>query len=109
MKQQYALNKQMTVSILISACAALGVHFEADTDRRKLGLPHRVRFLERSGSEPDYTHSVEVELRGQKHPDCKTVTFTVHVRQAEMDINVCINTMSVVFAHFCSYFTRTTY
>ncbi|XP_073731897.1 integrin alpha-7 isoform X1 [Misgurnus anguillicaudatus] len=55
----------------------LGVHFEADTDRRKLGLPHRVRFLERSGSEPDYTHSVEVELRGQKHPDCKTVTFTV--------------------------------
>ncbi|XP_057217359.1 integrin alpha-7 isoform X2 [Triplophysa rosa] len=55
----------------------LGVHFEADVDRRKLSLPHRVHFLERSVSEPEYIHSVEVELRGQKHPDCQTVTFAV--------------------------------
>ncbi|XP_067287260.1 integrin alpha-7 isoform X3 [Pseudorasbora parva] len=55
----------------------LGVHFEADLERRKLGLPHRVQFLERSLSELEYVHSVEVELRGQKHPDCQTVTFVV--------------------------------
>uniref|UniRef100_A0A8C2EU19 Integrin subunit alpha 7 n=1 Tax=Cyprinus carpio TaxID=7962 RepID=A0A8C2EU19_CYPCA len=55
----------------------LGVHFEADIERRKLSLPHRVHFLDRSLSEPEYVHSVEVELRGQKHPDCKTVTFVV--------------------------------
>ncbi|KAL1265145.1 hypothetical protein QQF64_003172 [Cirrhinus molitorella] len=55
----------------------LGVHFEADVERRKLGLPHRVHFLDRSLSEPEYVHSVEVELRGQKHPDCQTVTFVV--------------------------------
>ncbi|KAI2659553.1 Integrin alpha-7 [Labeo rohita] len=55
----------------------LGIHFEADVERRKLSLPHRVHFLDRSLSEPEYIHSVEVELRGQKHPDCQTVTFVV--------------------------------
>uniref|UniRef100_A0A8C1WZP6 Integrin subunit alpha 7 n=1 Tax=Cyprinus carpio TaxID=7962 RepID=A0A8C1WZP6_CYPCA len=60
----------------------LGVHFEADIERRKLSLPHRVHFLDRSLSEPEYVHSVEVELRGQKHPDCKTVTFVVQVEQS---------------------------
>uniref|UniRef100_A0A673JSN7 Uncharacterized protein n=1 Tax=Sinocyclocheilus rhinocerous TaxID=307959 RepID=A0A673JSN7_9TELE len=55
----------------------LGVHFEADIERRKLSLPHRVHFLGRSLSEPEYVHSVEVELHGQKHPDCQTVTFVV--------------------------------
>ncbi|RXN31929.1 integrin alpha-7 isoform X2 [Labeo rohita] len=57
----------------------LGIHFEADVERRKLSLPHRVHFLDRSLSEPEYIHSVEVELRGQKHPDCQTVTFVVQV------------------------------
>ncbi|XP_073681651.1 integrin alpha-7 [Garra rufa] len=55
----------------------LGVHFEADVERRKLSLPHRVYFLDRSLSEPEYVHSVEVELRGQKNPVCQTVTFVV--------------------------------
>ncbi|XP_077060636.1 integrin alpha-7 isoform X1 [Siphateles boraxobius] len=55
----------------------LGVHFEADVERRKLNLPHRVQFLDRSLSEPEFVHSVEVELRGQKHPDCQTVTLVV--------------------------------
>ncbi|KAK9966085.1 hypothetical protein ABG768_003215 [Culter alburnus] len=55
----------------------LAVHFEADVERRKLSLPHRVHFLDRSLSEPEYVHSVEVELHGQKHPDCQTVTFAV--------------------------------
>ncbi|XP_051957911.1 integrin alpha-7 isoform X1 [Xyrauchen texanus] len=55
----------------------LGVHFQADEERRKLGLPHRVHFLDRSLSEAEYVHSVEVELHGQKHHDCQTVTFVV--------------------------------
>lgn len=65
-----------------SPTSALGVHFEADIERRKLSLPHRVHFLDRSLSEPEYVHSVEVELRGQKHPDCKTVTFVVQVEHS---------------------------
>ncbi|XP_060714286.1 integrin alpha-7 isoform X4 [Tachysurus vachellii] len=53
----------------------LGVHFEADTERRKSGLQHRVRFLGRRSSEPEYIHSEELELRGQNHPACQTATF----------------------------------
>uniref|UniRef100_A0AAR2J3V0 Integrin alpha-2 domain-containing protein n=1 Tax=Pygocentrus nattereri TaxID=42514 RepID=A0AAR2J3V0_PYGNA len=56
---------------------ALAVHFEADTERRKLGLPHRVHFLGRTASEPEYVHSKEVELRGQNHPACQTATFVL--------------------------------
>uniref|UniRef100_A0A8C1RT52 Integrin subunit alpha 7 n=1 Tax=Cyprinus carpio TaxID=7962 RepID=A0A8C1RT52_CYPCA len=76
----------------------LGVHFEADIERRKLSLPHRVHFLGRSLSEPEYVHSVEVELRGQKHPDCKTVTFVVQVEQSF--IHACMH--SVMSEHKCS-------
>uniref|UniRef100_A0AAR2LIV8 Integrin alpha-2 domain-containing protein n=1 Tax=Pygocentrus nattereri TaxID=42514 RepID=A0AAR2LIV8_PYGNA len=59
---------------------ALAVHFEADTERRKLGLPHRVHFLGRTASEPEYVHSKEVELRGQNHPACQTATFVLQVQ-----------------------------
>ncbi|KAM9443899.1 integrin alpha-7 isoform 2-T2 [Clarias gariepinus] len=55
----------------------LGVHFEADTERRKSGLQHRVYFLGRRSSEPEYTHSEELELRGQNHPACQTATFVL--------------------------------
>ncbi|KAK7128255.1 hypothetical protein R3I93_020759 [Phoxinus phoxinus] len=55
----------------------LAVHFEADVERRKLSLPHRVQFLDRSLSEPEFVHSVEVELPGQNRPDCQTVTLVV--------------------------------
>ncbi|KAL6464686.1 hypothetical protein MHYP_G00270030 [Metynnis hypsauchen] len=55
----------------------LAVHFEADTERRKLGLPHRVHFLGRTASEPEYVHSEEVELRGQNNPACQTATFVL--------------------------------
>ncbi|KAL7843017.1 hypothetical protein AOLI_G00245290 [Acnodon oligacanthus] len=55
----------------------LAVHFEADTERRKLGLPHRVHFLGRAASEPEYVHSEEVELRGQNRPACQTATFVL--------------------------------
>ncbi len=51
-------------------------------ERRKLGLTHRVHFLGRSLSELEYVHLVEVELRGQKHPDCQTVTFVVQVEHS---------------------------
>ncbi|XP_056130002.1 integrin alpha-7 [Lampris incognitus] len=51
------------------------VHFEADTKRRKLGLPHRVNFLGRSSLEPEYTQTEEVELHGQHHPACTSAIF----------------------------------
>uniref|UniRef100_A0A671YL95 Integrin subunit alpha 7 n=1 Tax=Sparus aurata TaxID=8175 RepID=A0A671YL95_SPAAU len=57
----------------------LVVHFEADTERRKLGLPHRVNFLGRSSLEPEYTQTEEVELHRQLHPVCTTATFQLHV------------------------------
>ncbi|XP_071778794.2 integrin alpha-7 [Centroberyx gerrardi] len=53
----------------------LVVHFEADTERRKLGLPHRVNFLGRSSLEPEYTQTEEVELHGQRHPVCTSAVF----------------------------------
>ncbi|XP_061639952.1 integrin alpha-7 isoform X3 [Phyllopteryx taeniolatus] len=54
------------------------VRFEADSERRKLGLPHRVNFLGRSSLEPEYTQTEEVELHRQKHPACTTAAFQLH-------------------------------
>ncbi|GAA6228042.1 integrin alpha-7 isoform X1 [Lates japonicus] len=56
----------------------LVVHFEADTERRKLGLPHRVTFLGRSSLEPEYIQTEEVELHRQHHPVCTTAVFQLH-------------------------------
>uniref|UniRef100_A0A8C8A0H3 Integrin subunit alpha 7 n=1 Tax=Oryzias sinensis TaxID=183150 RepID=A0A8C8A0H3_9TELE len=56
----------------------LEVLFEADTERRKLGLPHRVNFLGRSSLEPEYTQTEEVELHRQRHPVCTTAIFQLH-------------------------------
>ncbi|XP_066564388.1 integrin alpha-7 isoform X2 [Amia ocellicauda] len=53
----------------------LAVLFEADTERRKLSLPHRVNFLGRVDREPEYQHSEEVLLQGQHHVACQTATF----------------------------------
>uniref|UniRef100_A0A667ZLE4 Integrin subunit alpha 7 n=1 Tax=Myripristis murdjan TaxID=586833 RepID=A0A667ZLE4_9TELE len=53
----------------------LMVHFEADTERRKLGLPHRVNFLGRSSLEPEYTQREEVELHEQRRPACTSAVF----------------------------------
>uniref|UniRef100_A0A8L0DQ17 Integrin subunit alpha 7 n=1 Tax=Oncorhynchus mykiss TaxID=8022 RepID=A0A8L0DQ17_ONCMY len=53
---------------------------EADTERRKLGLPHRVSFLGRSAQAAEYTHTDEVELRGQRHPACQSATFQLNVQ-----------------------------
>ncbi|KAM7422878.1 hypothetical protein PAMA_010761 [Pampus argenteus] len=54
------------------------VHFEADTERRKLGLLHRVNFLGRSSLEPEYTQTEEVELHHQHRPACTTAIFQLH-------------------------------
>ncbi|CAK6952640.1 integrin alpha-7 isoform X1 [Scomber scombrus] len=56
----------------------LVVLFEADTERRKLGLPHRVNFLGRRPLEPEYTQTEEVELHHQRHPVCTTAVFQLH-------------------------------
>ncbi|XP_031700495.1 integrin alpha-7 isoform X1 [Anarrhichthys ocellatus] len=56
----------------------LVVHFEADTERRKLGLPHRVNFLGHSSLEPEFTQIEEVALHRQRHPVCTTATFQLH-------------------------------
>ncbi|XP_062842262.1 integrin alpha-7 isoform X2 [Trichomycterus rosablanca] len=53
----------------------LRIHFEAETERRKLGLQHRVHFLGRRASEPEYVHSKELLLRGQNYPACQSATF----------------------------------
>ncbi|XP_072308781.1 integrin alpha-7 isoform X2 [Eucyclogobius newberryi] len=56
----------------------LVVHFEADTERRKLGLPHRVNFLGRSSLEAEFTQTEEVEMNRQRHHVCTTATFQLH-------------------------------
>ncbi|XP_033823090.1 integrin alpha-7 isoform X1 [Periophthalmus magnuspinnatus] len=56
----------------------LVVHFEADTERRKLGLPHRVNFLGRSSLEAEYTQTEEVEMHRQRQHVCTTATFQLH-------------------------------
>ncbi|XP_016525794.1 integrin alpha-7 isoform X3 [Poecilia formosa] len=56
----------------------LVVQFEADTERRKLGLPHRVSFLGRSSLEPEYTQTEEVELHRQRETHCATADFQLH-------------------------------
>uniref|UniRef100_A0A8C1X441 Integrin subunit alpha 7 n=1 Tax=Cyprinus carpio TaxID=7962 RepID=A0A8C1X441_CYPCA len=91
--QHECRHTHMFECLCCSPTSALGVHFEADIERRKLSLPHRVHFLDRSLSEPEYVHSVEVELRGQKHPDCKTVTFVVQVEQSF--IHACMHSVII--------------
>ncbi|KAM3878059.1 integrin alpha-7 [Diretmus argenteus] len=72
----------------------LVVHFEADTQRRKLGLPHRVNFLGRSSLEPEYTQTEEVELHGQRHPVCTRATF-----QLKENIRDKLRPISLVITH----------
>ncbi|XP_063329451.1 integrin alpha-7 isoform X1 [Pelmatolapia mariae] len=56
----------------------LVVRFEADTERRKVGLPHRVTFLGRSLLEPEYTQTEEVQLNRQRHAVCTNAVFQLH-------------------------------
>lgn len=63
---------------------ALLVHFEADTERRKLGLPHRVNFLGRSTLDPEYSQTEEVALHNQRHHVCTSATFQLQVSNADL-------------------------
>uniref|UniRef100_A0A672IBE5 Integrin alpha-2 domain-containing protein n=1 Tax=Salarias fasciatus TaxID=181472 RepID=A0A672IBE5_SALFA len=67
-------------------CKALTVLFEADTERRKLGLPHRVNFLGRSSLDPEYTQTEEVDLQQQRHPVCTTAVFQLHVSNLRLSL-----------------------
>uniref|UniRef100_A0A7N6BFZ2 Integrin alpha-2 domain-containing protein n=1 Tax=Anabas testudineus TaxID=64144 RepID=A0A7N6BFZ2_ANATE len=69
----------LSLLLFFTPFQVLAVHFEADTERRKLGLPHRVNFLGRSSLEPEYTQTEEVELHRQRHPACTTAVFQLHV------------------------------
>lgn len=60
------------------------VHFEADTERRKLGLPHRVDFLGRGSLDPEYTQTEEVELHKQHHHVCTSAVFQLNVSNADL-------------------------
>uniref|UniRef100_A0AAY4CJY9 Integrin alpha-2 domain-containing protein n=1 Tax=Denticeps clupeoides TaxID=299321 RepID=A0AAY4CJY9_9TELE len=73
------------------------VLFEADTERRQLGLPHRVSFLGRTPYEPEYVRNVEVRLHGQKHPACQNVIFQLqeNIRDKLRPIS-----LNLLLAHF---------
>ncbi|KAK7909658.1 hypothetical protein WMY93_014342 [Mugilogobius chulae] len=57
----------------------LWVHFEADTERRKLGLPHRVNFLGRSSLEAEFTQTEELHenIRDKLRPISLAITHTI--------------------------------
>lgn len=74
-------NPSVCVAPSLCFLQALMVHFEADTERRKLGLPHRVNFLGRSSLDPEYTQTEEVELHRQRHPVCTAAVFQLHVSE----------------------------
>uniref|UniRef100_A0A3Q3FM31 Integrin subunit alpha 7 n=1 Tax=Labrus bergylta TaxID=56723 RepID=A0A3Q3FM31_9LABR len=89
--EQHNCNDREGVCVEVKACftftahpehysphMTLLVHFEADAERRKLGLPHRVNFLGRSSLEPEYTQTEEVEMHRQRHPVCTTALFQLH-------------------------------
>ncbi|XP_039603290.1 integrin alpha-7 isoform X1 [Polypterus senegalus] len=72
----------------------LSVIFEADAERRKLGLPHRVSFLRRKERETEYQHTTEVVLRGQSTRECHTEEF-----QLQENIRDKLRPISVSFTY----------
>uniref|UniRef100_A0A8C4SMC5 Integrin subunit alpha 7 n=1 Tax=Erpetoichthys calabaricus TaxID=27687 RepID=A0A8C4SMC5_ERPCA len=70
------------------------VIFEADAERRKLGLPHRVSFLRRKEGETEYQHTTEVVLRGQSNRECHTEEF-----QLQENIRDKLRPISVSFTY----------
>ncbi|KAM4613739.1 integrin alpha-7 [Polymixia lowei] len=72
----------------------LVVHFEADNERRALGLPHRVIFLGRSSLEPEYTQTEELDLRDQRHAACTSAVF-----QLQENIRDKLRPISLVITH----------
>uniref|UniRef100_A0A8C4SSY0 Integrin subunit alpha 7 n=1 Tax=Erpetoichthys calabaricus TaxID=27687 RepID=A0A8C4SSY0_ERPCA len=80
--------------ITLSLCTVLSVIFEADAERRKLGLPHRVSFLRRKEGETEYQHTTEVVLRGQSNRECHTEEF-----QLQENIRDKLRPISVSFTY----------
>lgn len=50
----------------LCASAAIVFMVEADGERRKLGLPSRVTFLNKSSTEAEHQFNSTLDLRGQK-------------------------------------------
>uniref|UniRef100_A0A3Q3C7J0 Integrin subunit alpha 7 n=1 Tax=Haplochromis burtoni TaxID=8153 RepID=A0A3Q3C7J0_HAPBU len=73
----------------------LVVRFEADTERRKVGLPHRVTFLGRSLLEPEYTQTEEVQLNRQRH----AVSLILHFPSVQENIRDKLRPISLVITH----------
>ncbi|KAJ8378289.1 hypothetical protein AAFF_G00244240 [Aldrovandia affinis] len=72
----------------------LSVLFEADTEIRKLNMPHRVSFLGRSAMELDFLHSEEVELSGQEIAGCIVATL-----QLQENLRDKLRPISLVMTH----------
>lgn len=59
--------------------AAIAFSLEADGERRKLGLPSRVTFLNKTSTEAEHQYNGTVELRGQKRKKCIKIVAKVKV------------------------------
>lgn len=59
--------------------AAIAFLVEADGERRKLGLPSRVTFLNKPSMEAEHQYNHTVELRGQKRKKCEKIEARVKV------------------------------
>lgn len=59
--------------------AAIAFSVEADGERRKLGLPSRVTFLNRTSTEAEHQYNGTVDLRGQKRKKCMKIEARVKV------------------------------
>lgn len=59
--------------------AEIAVLVEADGERRKLGLPSRVTFFNKSSTEAEHQYNGTVDLRGQNRRKCIKIEARVKV------------------------------
>lgn len=71
----------------VSLCASAAIVFmvEADGQRRKLGLPSRVTFLNKSSTEAEHQFNSTLDLRGQKKKKCIMIMAKVKVSGGTSD------------------------
>lgn len=69
----------------LCASAAIVFMVEADGERRKLGLPSRVTFLNKSSTEAEHQFNSTLDLRGQKKKKCVTLRAKVKVSGGTRD------------------------
>lgn len=66
----------------LSLCSAVITYsVESDGDRRKLGLPSRVTFLNKSSMEAEHHFNGTLELRGQKQETCIKIMAKLKVKR----------------------------